>query len=214
MYSYVLFDMDGTILDTLQDLTDAVNYTLREFGYAEVSLQHCRYALGNGARHLMEESVPPEADIDAMLKVYLPYYNSHCRIKTGPYRGIPNLMRKLKDLGITMAVISNKPDAATKELAESFFGDLLDFAVGESESVKRKPNPDAVLAAIEHFRAGKDECVYVGDTEVDIETAKNAGIDCITVGWGFREKEDLLTSGAEVFVTDTDELFQRIAGWY
>ncbi len=210
MYKYVLFDMDGTVLDTIQDLTDAVNYTLRRFRYPEITTDDCKYALGNGARHLLEVSTPPGADIEALLEVYLPYYKDHCLIKTAPYPGIMELMEKLKSAGITMAVISNKPDAATRELADRFFSGLLDFAVGESETVKRKPNPDAVLAAIRNFNAAPEDCVYVGDTEVDIRTAENAGIHCITVGWGFRTRQDLFDAGATEFVSDAEDLYRAI----
>lgn len=210
-YKAVLFDMDGTILDTLDDLTDAVNHTLNKFGYPQITRQQCAQNLGNGARHLIKESMPANADnLDEMLDYYLPYYNSHCLVKTYPFDGILPLMKKLADEGVKMAVISNKPDSAAKELSDVFFRNIVDFTIGESKNVKRKPNPDAVLQAIKEFGIDKSECVYVGDTEVDVETAKNAGIDCIAVGWGFRTEDELKKSGADVIVHNCDELLERL----
>lgn len=210
MYKYVFFDMDGTVLDTLQDLTDAVNHVLLQFGYPPISMQQCAANLGNGARVLLTKSAPEGADIDSMLKDYLPYYNAHCLDKTAPYAGIPELMRKLKDKNIRMAIISNKPDAATRELAAKFFGSLLDFAVGESAKIKRKPDPAALNAAIGEFGAEREDCVYIGDTEVDIITAENAGIDCIAVTWGFRTEPELLDSGATVLAKNAEELYELL----
>lgn len=210
MYKYVFFDMDGTVLDTLQDLTDAVNHTLRQYGYPEISRVQCAANLGNGARVLLTRSAPAEADIDEMLKSYMPYYNAHCLDKTVPFEGIPELMHALKDRNVRMAIISNKPDAATRELAAQFFGDLLDFAVGESEAVKKKPDPSLVNAAIREFGAEREDCVYIGDTEVDIKTAKNACIDCIAVTWGFRTEQELIDSGATVLAKNADELLKLL----
>ena len=208
-YDVVLFDMDGTVLDTLQDLTDAVNFTMGHFGFEEISPRRCASILGNGAKYLISHAAP-EANPEELLEFYTPYYQSHCLVKTAPYPGIIELMERLKGKGIKMAVISNKQDGATKELAERFFPSLLDFAVGESPTIKRKPDPAAVLAAIEHFGAEKERCVYVGDTEVDIQTAANAGIDCIAVSWGFRSREEQRAVGASVFADNPEEIYNLV----
>lgn len=209
-YKSVLFDMDGTVLDTLDDLCNAVNHTLSYYGYPVISKFQCAQNLGNGARYLIEKSAPEGVEIDQMLKDYMQYYNEHCLVDTAPYSGILELMNRLKENGVKMAIISNKPDKATKELSRKFFSDIVDFAVGESETVKRKPNPDAVLAAADYFGLKKEECVYIGDTEVDVQTGINAGIDVIAVLWGFRTKEQLMKSGATVFANSSDELLELL----
>ena len=211
-YKAVLFDMDGTTLDSLQDLTDAVNNTMNHFGFSEHTREECASFLGNGARYLIEHACPEGSDIDKVLEYYIPYYEKHCLDKTCPFDGMSELMDALKKDGFKLAIISNKPNGATKELADRFFGDLLDYSVGESEKVKRKPSPDAVLDAINEFGLEKEDCVYIGDTEVDINTAVNAGIDCIAVTWGFRTPEQLVDSGATVFAHDCGELYSLLTG--
>ena len=198
-YKAVLFDMDGTVLDTLSDLTDAMNHTLREFGMPEITRERAAAALGNGAARYLAGAVPegtPEELQREMLSVYAPWYDAHCQIKTAPYRGIPELLARLKAAGVGLAVISNKQDTAVRQLAAEHFAGLMDFAVGESAAVRRKPNPDAVLSAMRELGAERAECIYVGDTEVDLATAVNAGIDCAAVTWGFRTREQLITAGA------------------
>ena len=212
-YKAVLYDMDGTVLDTLADLTDAVNVSLRRFGLPEQPAMHVRDVLGNGARRLIMGCLPEETDektVDAVLEFYKPYYDAHCREKTAPYPGIIELMRRLRDAGVKQAVVSNKPDGAVKELAELFFGGLIESAVGESETVRLKPCPDAVLAAAKLMGVSKDECVYVGDSEVDIETARRAGMDCISVAWGFRDEDMLRAEGAACIVRSAEELFEAL----
>ena len=211
-YTYVLFDMDGTVLNTLDDLTDSVNHSLSLHGMPEVSSADVAHFLGNGARHLIECCVPEDtapAETEKVLADYLPYYKAHCRIKTAPYPGIPELMRRLKDHGIKIAIVSNKPDAATKELSELFFKGLIEVTIGEAPGIMRKPAPDTVLEALRLLHADRSECVYIGDTEVDIQTAKNAGMDCISVLWGFRNKQELLASGAGILV-ETPEALEKI----
>jgi phosphoglycolate phosphatase len=212
-YKAVLYDMDGTVLETLADLTDAVNFTLRHFNMPERSVKEVRRFLGNGARRLITLSVPEGTDeetLERVLQFYVPYYNEHCRIKTAPYPGITALMEQLKVDGVKQAVISNKPDASTRALAADFFGDLLELAVGESAAVRRKPAPDMVLAAVRELGLAVDDCVYVGDSEVDIATAKNAGMACISVAWGFRDEPELVASGASLIVRSTEELYEAI----
>ena len=208
-YKAVLFDMDGTVLDTLGDLAAAVNHSLREFSMPERSIAEVAAALSNGAAYLIAHTVPdgtPKELTDKVLAAYAPYYDAHCDILTGPYDGIVPLMEKLRDKGVKLAVISNKQDTAVKPLAEKYFPGLLEIAVGESAEVRRKPNPDAVLAALRHIGVEREEAIYVGDTEVDLQTARNAGMECASVDWGFRTREQLVEIGAEHIFDTVQEL--------
>jgi phosphoglycolate phosphatase len=208
-YKAVLFDMDGTVLDTLGDLAAAVNHTLREFSMPERSIAEVAAALSNGAAYLIAHTVPagtPKELTDKVLAAYAPYYDAHCDILTGPYDGIVPLMEKLRDRGVKLAVISNKQDTAVKPLAEKYFPGLLEIAVGESTEVRRKPNPDAVLAALRHIGVEREDAIYVGDTEVDLQTARNAGMECASVDWGFRTREQLVEIGAEHIFDTVQEL--------
>ena len=210
-YDAILYDMDGTVLDTLGDLTDSVNYALAHFSFPPVDSREVAGFLGNGAKRLLTLSCPEgtdEAVIEKILAFYLPWYNAHCRIKTAPYEGIIEMMQRFKEMGVKQAVISNKPDSAVKPLAEEFFPGLLELAVGESKEIRRKPAPDSVLAAAKQMNIPIGKCVYIGDSEVDIETARNAGMDCVAVTWGFRSKEQLTASGAEIMADSADELFE------
>ena len=208
-YKAVLFDMDGTVLDTLGDLAAAVNHTLREFSMPERSIAEVAAALGNGAAYLIAHTVPdgtPKELTDKVLAAYAPYYDAHCDILTGPYDGIVPLMEKLRERGVKLAVISNKQDTAVKPLAEKYFPGLLEIAVGESAEVRRKPNPAAVLAALRHIGVEREDAIYVGDTEVDLQTARNAGMECASVDWGFRTREQLVEIGAEHIFDTVQEL--------
>ena len=208
-YKAVLFDMDGTVLDTLGDLAAAVNHTLREFSMPERSIAEIAAALSNGAAYLIAHTVPdgtPKELTDKVLAAYALYYDAHCDILTGPYDGIVPLMEKLRDKGVKLAVISNKQDTAVKPLAEKYFPGLLEIAVGESAEVRRKPNPDAVLAALRHIGVEREDAIYVGDTEVDLQTARNAGMECASVDWGFRTREQLVEIGAEHIFNTVQEL--------
>ena len=198
-YRAVLFDMDGTVLDTLADLTNAVNHVLEKYRMPGITERQAASCLGNGARWLLSRAAPAGTEpalLEEMLRVYQPWYDSHCAILTAPYPGILELMEALKAAGVKLAVISNKQDSAVKRLAAQHFPGLLETAVGESARVRRKPNPDAVLAALDEMGIEKAGAVYVGDTEVDLKTAENAGIACAAVGWGFRSKEQLRAAGA------------------
>ena len=205
----VLFDMDGTVLDTLADLTNAVNHVLALYDMPARSPREVAGFLGNGAARLLAEAVPagtPREQLGEMLRVYQPWYDSHCAILTAPYPGILPLMEALKEAGIRQAVISNKQDSAVRRLAAQHFPGLLETAVGESAAVRRKPNPDAVLAALREMDVKPEDAVYVGDTEVDLRTAENAGLDCAAVGWGFRTEEQLLRAGAHRVFHTAEEL--------
>lgn len=212
-YRAVLFDMDGTVLDTLTDLTNAANTALRRFGLPEVTRGKVRASLGNGAAYLIHACVPAETDealTREVLAWYKPWYDAHCCVETAPYPGIPELMERLKDRGIKQAIISNKADPAVQELARRFFPGLLETAVGESETVRRKPDPDAVLAAAQRMEMPLSDCVYVGDTEVDLATARNAGMDCLAVSWGFRSEEQLRAAGATQIARRAEDLEKMI----
>ena len=204
-YRAVLFDMDGTVLDTLEDLWAAINESLRRFSLPGASLEKVRAGLGNGAAHLVSVCAPEELR-PQVLAFYKPWYDAHCNIATRPYPGILPLMERLRERGVKQAIISNKPDPAVQELARFYFPGLLEAAVGESETVRRKPNPDAVLAAVARMGLCAEECVYVGDTEVDLATARGAGMDCIAVTWGFRSREQLLEAGALRLADTAEEL--------
>ena len=170
-----------------------------------------RAGLGNGAAHLIS-CVTPEEQRQAVLDFYKPWYDAHCNIKTRPYPGILPLMETLRDAGVKQAIISNKPDPAVQALAESYFPALLDSAVGESAAVRRKPNPDAVLRAVGQMGLPLEDCVYIGDTEVDLATARNAGMACIAVSWGFRSREQLIAAGAGRIADSAKELASLLLG--
>lgn len=214
-YKYVLFDMDGTVLDTLTDLTNAVNHSLRHFNLPERSMKEIRAFLGDGARQLIERSVPalcPAELFEQVLAFYNTWYGEHCLIETAPYPGTLELMEKLRAQGCRLAIVSNKPHSAVADLAESFFAGLLEAAIGERPALRRKPEPDLVLLAMDGMGAEKEQCLYVGDSEPDILTARNVGIDCASVTWGFRDREQLIACGAQYIVNSMDELYSLIKG--
>lgn len=203
MIRSILFDLDGTLLDTLDDLSASVNYALRTHHLPERSHTEIRSFLGNGIRNLMLDAVGrgmSDEAFEPVFQTFRTYYVEHCLDKTQPFAGIIDLLKALQQRGITMAVVSNKLHPAVVELNERFFRDYITSAVGESATVRRKPNPDAVLAALSELGCSKDEAVYVGDSEVDLLTAQNAGMQCMLVLWGFRD-EDFLRSlpGASLF---------------
>ena len=205
MMTGILWDLDGTLLDTLEDLADALNYALEQFGYPKRTLQEVRRFVGNGARRLIVLSVPEGGDVDGVLELYCTYYDTHCQNKTKAYDGV---LEALAELGrkYPMAVVSNKPDSAVKPLCAQYFPDL--FARGESADCPRKPAPDMLLKTMEAI--GVERCIYVGDSEVDVLTAKNAGVPCISVLWGFRNREELVQAGADCFCEKTEEIPRKI----
>ena len=208
-YQAVLFDMDGTVLNTLDDLYDSVNHSLAQFSLPPVSREHVRQNLGNGAVYLVSHCVPqgtPQELQDRVLAFYKPWYDAHCQIRTAPYEGILPLMEALRAEGIRLAIVSNKPDTAVQELARTFFSGLLEYTVGERPSVRRKPAPDTVLTAAARMAVPVESCVYIGDSEVDLRTARNAGMNCISVTWGFRDEPQLIDAGASVLVHTPEEL--------
>ena len=212
-YKAVIFDMDGTILDTLDDLASSVNYALDANGLPKRTRDEVRRFVGNGAVKLIRRAVPEgttDALFDKVFASYTAHYAVHCADATKPYDGILELLRSLRKAGIKTAVVSNKPDEAVGILAKRYFPDLFDAAVGTREGIKTKPAPDSVFEIIKTIGAGKKDCVYVGDSEVDIETAKNAGIPCISVSWGFKGSEFLAEHGAKKIVASAAELSKAV----
>lgn len=208
-YTSVLFDLDGTLLDTLGDLTAAMNRTLTRHGLPERTRQQMRTALGNGARRLMELSVPAGTDgalLETLLAEYNADYAAHCRIETAPYPGVDALLRQLHAQGRKLAIVSNKPDEAVRALRAEFFADTVPIAVGEKTGIRRKPAPGTLLTAMAQLGAERSSTVYVGDSEVDIATARAAGLPCISVLWGFRDRDLLEQAGAQQFAADAGEL--------
>ena len=205
-YDAIFFDLDGTVVDSLQDIVDAVNHTMRHFQLPERTADELKPHLGWGVGHLMRAILPelPQEKVDEVLDHYRPYYARHAGDKSRPFDGIPGMMERLKASGLLLAILSNKPDAAVQPLARRYFSGLVSLAVGELPNVRRKPHPDMVEAAARHLNVPLASCLYVGDTEVDIDTAKNAGIDCACVTWGFRTRKQLRSAGATVIV-DTPE---------
>ena len=209
-YKLVIFDMDGTILNTLEDLADSVNYALNIEGYPLRSIDEVCCFVGNGIRKLIERSVPNETEIQNIDKVhrrFTEYYTEHCADKTKPYDGIIELIDNLHKNGCKTAVVSNKADYAVKSLCNQYFDGKFDMAVGEQMPLyNKKPAPDLVNLVIEKLNVSACDAVYIGDSDVDIMTAANAGIECISVDWGFRSREFLIEKGAEKIVSNTSEL--------
>lgn len=208
----VIFDLDGTLLDTLEDLTNAVNHALLTFHMPTRNISEIRRFLGNGIRRLMLLSVPngkQNSDFEAVFAEFRRYYDLHCNDRTKPYVGIVELIDALKKKNIQTAIVSNKVDSAVQTLTRRYFPQV-EVAVGDRKGLQRKPAPDSVLMAMEAFHAKRAETVYVGDSEVDIETAINAGIKCVNVLWGFRDREQLLESGAKILIQKPLELLELI----
>ncbi|NLM60796.1 MAG: HAD family hydrolase [Clostridiales bacterium] len=212
-YRAAIFDMDGTLLDTLEDLADSVNAMLKQYDYPTRTTEEIRTFVGNGARNLIAGAVPAGTApkrIDECLSAYLAIYEKNMSNKTRPYPGIPELLEKLKLSGMKTAVCSNKGDFNVKNLCEEYFPDLVDTAAGEMPGIRRKPAPDSVLKVLRELNVSPQDAVYIGDSEVDVLTAKNAGLAFIGVTWGFRSRETLLAEGASVIVDTADELLQHL----
>ena len=207
MKTGILFDLDGTLLDTLEDLLDATNHALAAHGFPPRSRAQLRRFVGNGAYNQIRLSLGEgnEAHIQAVLDTYKPYYTDHCRLQTRPYDGIPEALAALKEK-YPIAIVSNKPDGAVKALCADFFPGI--YALGETPDCPRKPEPDMVCKAMGAI--GVERCVYVGDSEVDVLTARNAKVPCLSVLWGFRDREDLEAAGAAYFCETPGDLMKQI----
>lgn len=208
-YSTYIFDLDGTLLSTLDDLAASVNHALRCHGMSERTMDEIRWFVGNGVRLLVERAVPGGAEnpeFDSVFAEFRKHYMEHSLDHTEPYPGIMEMLSALKQKGKHVAVVSNKFYAATQELCRHFFGSYVDVAIGERENIRKKPAPDTVFEALRLLGVDGTDAVYIGDSDVDVATARNSGLSCVSVLWGFRDKEFLKEHGATEFVAEPSEL--------
>jgi len=208
-YDTYIFDLDGTLLDTLVDLAASTNYALSRYGMPEHTNEDIRNFVGNGVRKLIERAVPGgecNRDFENVYRTFREHYMKHSLDTTGPYPGINEVLAEMKKRGKKLAVVSNKFYAATEELCRHFFGEYIEVAIGERENIRKKPAPDSVFEAMRRLGADKSNTVYIGDSDVDIETARNSGLPCISVLWGFRSRDFLVEHGATTFIEKPAEL--------
>lgn len=211
-YNTVIFDLDGTLLNTLEDLTDSVNVVLTRHGMETHSIDAIRSFVGNGIDILIERAVPSgrnNENYHEILAEFKEYYSRHCNDKTKPYDGVLEMLCRLKERGYRMGIVSNKADFAVKTLNELYFAEYVDVAIGAAEGRKKKPAPDAVMAALSELKSSIEESVYIGDSEVDVATAANCKMDCICVEWGFRDRKELVLAGAGDIVLTPSEILQK-----
>lgn len=208
----IVFDLDGTLLNTLDDLWLSVNYTMKKYGFPERDKREVRSFLGSGVRYLVNKSLPDDKKdmTDECLATFKAYYDIHKDDNTRPYDGVIDMLKAVRAAGIKSAIVSNKYDAAVQELKNVTFNGLVDFAVGEGNGIKTKPAPDGVLLALKNLGVNKDEAVYVGDSEVDLKTAENSGLKCVAVTWGFRDRDFLLDNGAKNVIDNPAELLPLV----
>lgn len=208
-----IFDLDGTLLSTLNDLASSTNYALRWAGMPERTIEEVRMFVGNGVKLLMERAIPEGVNNPKFEETYAKFrehYMEHNLDTTRPYDGVPELLHELKRRGKHLAIVSNKFYAATQDLAKYFFPDTIEVAIGERENIRKKPAPDTVLEALRQLNVSKEDAVYIGDSDVDIMTAKNCGLPCISVLWGFRDKDFLIEHGGSLFVEKPIEILSRL----
>lgn len=208
-----IFDLDGTLLSTLNDLASSTNYALRWAGMPEQTIEEVRMFVGNGVKLLMERAIPEGVNNPKFEETYAKFrehYMEHNLDTTRPYDGVPELLHELKRRGKHLAIVSNKFYAATQDLAKHFFPDTIEVAIGERENIRKKPAPDTVLEALRQLNVSKEDAVYIGDSDVDIMTAKNCGLPCISVLWGFRDKDFLIEHGGSLFVEKPIEILSRL----
>ncbi|MDF2801654.1 MAG: family hydrolase [Anaerocolumna sp.] len=209
----LVFDLDGTLLNTLEDLTDSVNYALSTCGYPLRTLEEIKSFVGNGVEVLMSLAVPSgtsKEDCLECLEIYRGHYSLNLQNKTKPYDGILPMLHRLKEEGYRLAIVSNKYDTAVKALCEDYYSDYITIAIGESKGVNKKPAPDSVYRALELLSSSAEESIYIGDSEVDVLTAHNSGLKCIGVTWGFRDRSVLESKGADYIIDRPEELFEII----
>lgn len=212
-FNTAIFDLDGTLLNTLDDLADSVNYVMEAHGFPTHTRDEVRRFVGNGVPLLIERSVPtgtsPEIYAQCLAEFKEHYKQNMCN-KTGTYDGIPELLSSLRDRGVRMAIVSNKFDAAVKELCRRYYGDFIHVAIGERAGVRKKPAPDSVFTALRELGAGAEEALYIGDSDVDIQTARNASLTSVGVTWGFRDRELLERKGAHYIIDTPAQLLEII----
>lgn len=210
-YEAIIFDLDGTLTDTLGDLKNSVNFALREFGFPERTLDEVRSFVGNGVRRLIYSSVPENTDeetAESCLSVFKEYYKKHSLVETKPYDGIISMLESLKNQGCKIAVVTNKMHEAAEQIVRIFFGNLIDITLGQVDGVAQKPQPDGIYCVLEKLGVSKEKAVYIGDSEVDCITAKNAGVPCIGVTWGFRDESVLAENGAEFIAHKPEDVIK------
>lgn len=212
-----IFDLDGTLLNTLEDLCASTNAALAQYGYPTRTIDEVRRFVGNGVKLLMLRALgieKPEdnADFENVFAAFRAHYAQHSNDHTRPYDGVMDLMKQLQEAGIGMAIVSNKLDAAVKQLNEIYFKQYINVAIGENEAagVRKKPAPDTVYTALRELGIAAEDAVYIGDSEVDLATAKNSGLPCISVTWGFRDRECLTEHGAQIFCDTPEEVWETI----
>ena len=207
MIQAVLFDLDGTLTNTIDDIATAMNRALRLHGLPGWETKEYCYLVGNGAKILAQRAVRDRQDLaDAVQAEYQAYYEKHTQVKTQPYDGIPELLQRLQQAGFRMAIVSNKADPAVQLIRTLYFDGIIDVAVGESPACSKKPAPDMVLAALQRLGSTADDAIYLGDSEVDLQTARNSGLPCATVGWGFRTEAELRAAGAQTIYHSPEAL--------
>lgn len=205
----IIFDLDGTLLNTLEDLADAVNFVMRAHAYPQRTLDEVRRFVGNGIRRLMEQAVPEHVtgeEFEIAFEEFKKYYTEHCQIKTCAYDGIMSLLKRLQEANYAMAIVSNKNHAAVCELNEIYFKEYIKVAIGQQDGIRKKPAPDTVLQALKELGKEKETAVYVGDSEVDFATAQNCGMECVLVTWGFRTAEELSAFEPAAFIEKPEQL--------
>jgi len=214
MFKVAIFDLDGTLLNTLDDLANACNYALNKFSFPTHKVEKYKKFIGNGIYKLVERAVPnnkkDKETVEKVLKTFSDYYNEHMIDMTKPYDGIVDLLDELRLKGIKLAVVSNKKHEFAMEIVEKYFGDRFDIVFGHRDKYKEKPDPTSVLEVIDKFNILKSECIYIGDSNVDILTAKNAGIKSVGVSWGFRGREELANEGANYLADNNIDLLNII----
>ena len=207
----ILFDLDGTLLDTLEDLTDSTNYVMEQLGFPKRTLAEIREFIGNGAKKLFHQAVPegtPMEQEQEAVRIFQSYYRDHCQIKTKPYPGILAVLRELQEAGYPVGIVSNKPDYALQELAKHHFPGI--YARGEAPECPRKPAPDMIFAAAKALDREPGECIYVGDSDVDVFAARNAGMECLSVLWGFRDEPEIREAGGRHFCAEPSQIPEKV----